>query len=563
MNGVKKRFIHILTGFVLTAGIVFSPLVSMTAYAMNVRIAFSDPSAQAGSEVSVSMKISSESGEKLGRANIMLSYDASYLTFESGDHAEGGAGSIHVTGQDTTDKTEWAYTLKFKTLQAGSTEIKVSTQEIYDTDEKTGNVDKQGSSKVTITAASSSSGEASLTSLKISPGTLTPAFSADVTEYSATVGEDVDKIAVSAPTKDSNAKVVISGNDALKMGENTITCKVTAQDGTTVKTYTIKVTKQAGTTPTAGNSSDGTSGTKVTVNGTDFDIASSFDESLIPEGYTKTDYSYKGTSVQAAKSKNGDALLLYLIGQGGSGNFYFYDEKTDSWSAYVEISVNKKSITVLPLGDGVQVPAGLTESTLELNGSKVRGWIWSGDTEERYFVVYGMNQDGEKNFYRYDMKEKTIQRYFEDPAADTGVPADKYTEAVNRYESLRKDYRTRGIILIILLVIAVLSLIGMIVAIAMRKRASGRKPERKNIRTEDDSGAPEEVTSEIPEAAEDEEPEETEEEKYLSGKETAESDEKTEKQAEQAQAEIEKKLAGEIRKAKDDGKGDGFEDVKL
>ena len=71
---------------------------------------------------------------------------------------------------------------------------------------------------------------------------LTPAFSADVTEYTLTVGEDVTSLDIEAVADDENAKVEITGNDNLLMGENTVEIKVTAEDGT-VRTYTINVTK--------------------------------------------------------------------------------------------------------------------------------------------------------------------------------------------------------------------------------------------------------------------------------------------------------------------------------
>lgn len=71
---------------------------------------------------------------------------------------------------------------------------------------------------------------------------LTPEFDKDVTEYSLSVGSDVESIKIDAKAVDSNAKVEITGNDKLLEGENTIEIKVTAEDGT-VRTYKINVTK--------------------------------------------------------------------------------------------------------------------------------------------------------------------------------------------------------------------------------------------------------------------------------------------------------------------------------
>ena len=71
---------------------------------------------------------------------------------------------------------------------------------------------------------------------------LTPKFNKDVTEYSLSVGSDVESIKINAEAVDDNAKVEIIGNDKLLEGENTIEVKVTAEDGT-VRTYKINITK--------------------------------------------------------------------------------------------------------------------------------------------------------------------------------------------------------------------------------------------------------------------------------------------------------------------------------
>ncbi len=86
------------------------------------------------------------------------------------------------------------------------------------------------------------SNEKDLKSLTVDSYKLSPEFSKDVTEYSLTVGGDIDSIKINAEATDSKAKVEITGNDNLLMGENTVEIKVTAEDGT-VKTYKINVTK--------------------------------------------------------------------------------------------------------------------------------------------------------------------------------------------------------------------------------------------------------------------------------------------------------------------------------
>lgn len=81
-----------------------------------------------------------------------------------------------------------------------------------------------------------------LSSLTVEQYSIEPEFSPDITEYSLTVGGDVEKLDIGAIAEDTNATIEITGNTGLLIGENTINVKVTAEDGT-VRTYTINVTK--------------------------------------------------------------------------------------------------------------------------------------------------------------------------------------------------------------------------------------------------------------------------------------------------------------------------------
>ncbi len=81
-----------------------------------------------------------------------------------------------------------------------------------------------------------------LSSLTVEQYKLEPDFSPDITEYSLTVGRDVENLVIEAVATDENATVEITGNNGLLLGENTVNIKVTAEDGT-VRTYKINVTK--------------------------------------------------------------------------------------------------------------------------------------------------------------------------------------------------------------------------------------------------------------------------------------------------------------------------------
>ena len=101
-------------------------------------------------------------------------------------------------------------------------------------DTKTDNTnDKKDSSKATST---------NLKSLNVTPTGLSPAFSTGTTEYTMTVGSNIDKIEVNAVAEDNNASVIVEGNKNITIGNNKITITVTAGENT--KIYHINVTKE-------------------------------------------------------------------------------------------------------------------------------------------------------------------------------------------------------------------------------------------------------------------------------------------------------------------------------
>ncbi len=97
--------------------------------------------------------------------------------------------------------------------------------------------------------------DATLKSLSFGSKTLTPAFSATTTSYSAAVGSSVSSYPFpSAEANQDGATVVVKqggsvvtgpGDLTLAEGANVVTVEVTAKDGTTKKTYTMTITRAA------------------------------------------------------------------------------------------------------------------------------------------------------------------------------------------------------------------------------------------------------------------------------------------------------------------------------
>jgi len=468
MNRKLKRLITSLMLVCMMA--VVSPWNSMVSWASAAKISFSDPSVMVGNDVTVNMKVTSDT--PLGTAEIMLSYDSGILEFVSGTSANGGAGAIKILGtMDSADQTVFNFTLKFKTLKAGSAKISVTSQEIYDVNSAAISLSKQGSATVKVTSPATTSKDATLKSLKISPGTLSPAFSAAVDSYTAEVDKDTADLVVNAVASNAGAHVTLQGEKGLKAGENQVVVKVTAEDGQTIKNYTIKVTKPEGGETTPASSTDGETGeaqfssASVTIKDVVYSIASSFDEASLPEGFEAKSYQYKGTEVMAGKGLEKDILLLYLKDEGGNGGFFIYNEAADTWSQFVEVKTTEKAVVIMPLDTDTAIPEGFKEQQIEIDGIKVTGWVANSESSPEYCLFYGMNWDGEKNFYRYDISEKTVQRYFA-----SGVTNDKYVELAQTYSDLLKDYHLQFYILI---AVSVLALALLIIVIFLIKRGGG------------------------------------------------------------------------------------------
>ncbi|MEG1294264.1 MAG: cadherin-like beta sandwich domain-containing protein [Clostridium sp.] len=403
---MNRRLKQLITCFMIAGTIaIMMPFEMITALAGSAKISFSDPSASVGEEFSVSVKVAASEGD-LGTADVVLSYDPAYIEFISGTNANGGAGSVRLVGtMDSDTTTVFSYKLKFKAIQAGNSAISVASYEIYDKETQIVDVSKVGTSTVKVAAPATYSSEAGLSSLKVSPGSLSPAFSPDVMAYSVNIGGDVNKIAVSANAKDGKAKVLVNGDSNLKVGANTVVCKVTAEDGQTVKSY------------------------KITVN--------------------------KSDTAEAAVQPS-DAVTE--------------TQSADALSPYPTIEVTAKSIAVLPIDDTITVPSGFAETTIQLNGTdQVQGWVWQSDEEQRYCVVYGMNENGDKGLYRYDIAEKTFQRYFEDPAVQNKYDDAEVENLLNKYNELLKDYNIRFIIMIALIIISLI-LLFIVINLLLKKR---------------------------------------------------------------------------------------------
>ena len=209
-------------------------------------------SVKSGGLFKVSVKTSNVSDKNtLYDYNLSITFDTNKLEYvgnEAGiSNISHNNSTVTVTGKGgTIDSDIELASFDLKTLPgvSGNSNISltVNSCKVNDDDAKC----EDNSTNIKIDPLGT---DASLSSLKIPNTTLSPAFSSDVTSYTASI-TDITELTVHATPTDGNAKVQITDNyKNLQKGENKISVVVVSEDGNNTKTYTINVNLTI--TPTA------------------------------------------------------------------------------------------------------------------------------------------------------------------------------------------------------------------------------------------------------------------------------------------------------------------------
>ncbi len=402
----------------LTVFSVFFILMISSFYTANAanpcRVSFSDPSCTVGSNVTVSVSVAGS----VAAADINLVYNTDLLEFVSvsGGFSSGGNGAVRLYNMYNSGSGNMSFSITFRARAAGTASITVASYDIVD-----GNADPMdvtvGSSTITI---ANLSGDSSLSSLTISPGALSPAFSPSTTNYSVSVSNSVTSITVSAIPANSQARASVSGGSSLSVGRNTITVTVTAGNGTTTNYY-ITVTRAAAaggsvTPPNTGTSSETSSSEEATIHyaefadGTRLEVGG-FTDDQVPRGFEIISFNYDGEEILAISHDGQEGVALYLLGdETHPSGFYFYDQEDNTVYPMTTFSSSSGYIIVNFPSD-FEIPEGYSAATVTINDSSVNVFAPDGTENPTHYLLCAINSEGVKNVYLYDISENTLQRY--------------------------------------------------------------------------------------------------------------------------------------------------------
>ena len=387
------------------------------------------------------------------------------------------------------------------------------------------------------------SSNASLGSLVISAGSLSPEFSAATKDYTATVDYSCSSLAVTANPADSKASVTsVTGNDSLEVGENTVSVVVTAEDGST-STYNIVVTRRSEDDSENADKQDNWK--KFDINGTEWTMVNDIPEDVVPEGFEHSKTVIDGLEYNTLHGTFGDITLVYLQSESGNGLFV-YDVAQNA--AYEFVRINSEShfiVVLLPKVD--DVPDGYNEISLSIEGKGVATAYQtkvekSDDQTKDFYLVYAMNDNGESGWYTYDSVDGTYMR--NELSTPTVAQEENDTTKSELVPGIANKYLVLAAILV--LIIIILALLLLVVIVKNKKRTANEENdeeddtkefdiEENDIEANDDAqeSAEESQVDEIQEPAEESQVDEIREPAEESGEESQiaeilESDENTE-----------------------------------
>ena len=337
---IRKKLLTAVA-FMLLLTVLTVP--GMQAKADNMIIRLSDKDLKIGENLTVTVSVPAGIS-----ASVTVNYPTSLLTFvKASEETSENAGTIVLSVGEYGSRERGTETITFQTKASGNAGIAVAATKA--TDSSGNQVSVPGASTIVKigneTVENHKSADSSLSSLSVSDGTLSPAFSGNVFAYKLNVENSVSSLKVGAVAKDSNAKVEsVVGADSLAVGTNTVKVNVRAEDGTT-SVYTIEVTRaeaeQQEEQPAAENTGEEGKEEETAEAGEkkeNIRLKSEFgyitlltkaDTDILPEGYEPKTLTIpeKGDVTAYFCDSNPDICLLYAKNEQGEQAWYQYDIK--------------------------------------------------------------------------------------------------------------------------------------------------------------------------------------------------------------------------------------------
>jgi len=246
-----------------------------------------------------------------------------------------------------------------------------------------------GSKSVKVVKPREKSTNNNLQSLSVEGYEISPKFNSKTKEYSVSVPNTVDKIKINATKADSYASLSGDGEKEVEEGANLFEIIVTSETGV-ANLYKLTVNV------------DDLNPIEVKVEDELYTLVKNPKKLVKPDLFTETTVNIDDNEIPAFINENTKCTLVGLKDESGEIKLFIY--KDGEYSLYNEYKTNNMYIMFLKME---KVPRFYKKYKLMINDNYIDGYKLKGDSK---ILVYGQNiESGEKNYYTYDRKEKTLQ----------------------------------------------------------------------------------------------------------------------------------------------------------
>lgn len=372
----KIKLLLLLTLIIIPSHAMASPSASMSCSASsNVSV---------GDTVTVTVR---------GSANESVLWDTT-LTSDNSKLKYTGGSSLHSIKDDFSSSASFTYT--FSAIEEGSASVSSSTMVSNQNGEENGYFTSK--CNINIGKKVEKSSDNALKSLGVDGVDLSPEFNKETLEYNATIQSDNDTtIKINASANDSKSSISGAGNQNVTLGLNKLQVTVSAENGST-RTYTINLTVQEKNPIT------------VKIDGKAYTVMRKISGVDAPPGFEGTKIIINEKEVDAFKNEKTGYVLVVLTDEKNNTHLYSYDEKTNSYKKYLYYTSAGINLILLK-AEKSEIPYRYNKSTFKIDGEEVEGYAFNENSKFR--LVFALNTDTlKKDFYLYDLEEKTFQRFY-------------------------------------------------------------------------------------------------------------------------------------------------------
>lgn len=345
----------------------------------------------------------------IGDFEAYLIYNADVLEFVSAPPCiTGGAGMLRILDMGAAaSEGSRKYVIEFQAMERGVSELSLDSRPIVYTYgmEQAMSVSSDVLT-VGVEAAVDASDNANLSALRVNPGKISPAFATTIREYEVTVPYESDMIVVSALLEDENATVAVEGSTGLRVGRNTVTITVTAENGTEKRYYLFVTREKEVVEPTKA-----------------------------PEPPKEKDAFEAGIHAEIIDGRT--ELTV-------AGKFKVSDEP----GAYI-------------------APTGYEETVLYVDGVQTKAYVKRDAPESDFFVLVLEDEFGNSGYYRYDREQSTVQR-FDEERIEIRQVLEEDNSAL--YETLDKYKSRQVILLFVLAMFFAFSVLMLLIVVGMLRQ---------------------------------------------------------------------------------------------